>query len=69
MRNLITYAYSLCIDTNFEMLPTKILLKISKEILQLGKSLVWSIIRRVYHYQWQRNSTISTLSTYDLEII
>ena len=30
---------------------------------------IMSIIRRVYHYQWQQNSTISTLSTYDLELI
>ena len=28
-----------------------------------------SIIRRVYHYPWQRNSTISILLSYDLELI
>ena len=47
-------------------------LRINQELFSdFSKSfhLVMSIIRRVYHYQWQRNSTISTLSACDLELI
>ena len=47
-------------------------LRINRELFyDFSKSFqsIMSIIRRVYHYQWHRNSTISTLPTYDLELI